>query len=102
MGEAERPQARDGRDETEPRGGRDAREAREGPGVTEGRDGLDKAAARRAAVLGRHVAPRAQPEHDVGRERLAPDDPVRDRREAILGRHRSNVSKRGSASERER
>ncbi|WP_282029850.1 MobQ family relaxase [Paracoccus marcusii] len=87
MREAERPRARDGRDERDVRGGRDEIEAREGPGVTEGRDGLDEAAARRAAVLGRHVAPRAQPEHDVGRERVAPDDPGRDRREAIIGRH---------------
>lgn len=102
MGEAERPQARDRRDASDVRGGRDETEPREGPGVTEGRDGLDEAAARRAAVLGRHVAPRAQPEHDVGRERVAPDDPDRDRREAILGRHREVISKRVSERERER
>jgi len=93
MGEVERPQARDERGETEVRGGR---------GVTEGRDGLDEAAARRAAVLGRHVALKAQHEHDVGRERVAPDDPDRDRREAILGRHREAVSKRVSELQRER
>ena len=91
MGEAERSQARDGRDGQDEAGvlrGRREAEPREGPGVTGGRDGLDEAAARRAAVLGRHIAPRAQAEHDVGRERVAPNDPDRDRREAILGRHR--------------
>lgn len=53
-------------------------------------------------MLARHVAPRAQPEHDVERERVTPNDPVRDRREAILGRHREVVSKRVSERERER
>lgn len=81
MGEGERPQVRDGHDARDVRGGRDE------TGGRDGRDGLDDAA-RRAAVLGRHVAPRAQPEHDVGRERVAPDDPDRGRRNATLGRHR--------------
>lgn len=92
MGEAERLQARDGRDGREVRDGRDEAEAR---------DSLDDAA-RRAVVLGRHVAPRGQPEHDVGRERVALDNPDRNRREAILGRHCENVAKQVSERERER
>lgn len=90
MGEAERPQARGGRDARDVRGGRGETERRDG------RDGLDDAA-RRAAVLGRHVAPRAQPEHDAGRERVAPDDPDRGRRDAILGRHRETGQGRDPA-----
>lgn len=100
MGEAERPQARDGtggRDARDMHGGRGETEAREGAGVTEGRDGLDEAAARRAAVLGRHGAPREQAAPDVGRERVAPDDPNRERRQAILGRHRETGQERDAA-----
>lgn len=44
--------------------------------------------ARRAAVLGRDVERPASQAPDVGRERVATDDPDRDRRDAILGRAR--------------
>lgn len=52
---------------------------------------------RRAAVLGRDVdRPEAQAP-DVGRERVAPDDPDRDRRDAILGRQRDTGQERNAA-----
>ena len=54
--------------------------------------------ARRAAVLGRDVdRPEAQAP-DVGRERVAPDDPDRDRRDAILGRQRDTGQERDAAA----
>lgn len=90
MVQIERPQAQDGRDTRDVRGGRDETEVRDG------RAGLDKADARRAAVLGRHVAAREQPAPDAGRERIAPDDPDRDRRENILGRHRETGQARNA------
>lgn len=53
--------------------------------------------ARRAAVLACDVErPEAQAP-DVGRERGAPDDPDRDRRDAILGRVRDTGRERGAA-----
>ncbi|MDF3416653.1 MobA/MobL family protein [Sulfitobacter sp. M57] len=53
---------------------------------------------RRAAVLGRDVdRPEAQAP-DVGRERVAPDDPDRDRRDAILGRQRDTGQERDAAA----
>lgn len=42
--------------------------------------------ARRAAVLGRDVDLPEVQAPDVGRERVAPDDPIRERLNAILGR----------------
>lgn len=92
MGQIERPQAQDGRDTRDVRGGRDETEVRDG------RAGLDKADARRAAVLGRHVAAQEQHAPDAGRERIAPDDRDRDCRENILGRHRET----GQARDAER
>jgi hypothetical protein len=50
---------------------------------------------RRAAVLGRDVARPEVQAPDVGRERVAPDDPDRDRRDAILGRQRGTGQERG-------
>ena len=44
--------------------------------------------ARRAAVLGRDVDRPEVQAPDVGRERVAPDDPIRERLNAILGRGR--------------
>lgn len=49
--------------------------------------------ARRAAVLGRDVERSDVQAPDVGRERVAPDDPDRDRRDAILGRARDVVER---------
>lgn len=70
MGEVERPQAGAERGDMDPR---------------------------RAAVLGRDVGrPEAQAP-DVGRERALPDDPDRDRRDAILGRHQDAGQERGAA-----
>lgn len=70
MGEVERPEAGAGRGDMDPR---------------------------RAAVLGRDVdRPEAQAP-DVGRERIAPDDPDRDRRDAILGRQRDTGQARDAA-----
>ena len=51
--------------------------------------------ARRAAVLGRDVARPEVQAPDVGRERVAPDDPDRDRRDAVLGRQRGTGQERG-------
>ena len=104
MGEVERPQARDGRDSQDAakvHDGRGDNEAREGPSVTKGRDSRNEAVARWVAVLGRHGAPREQLTQDVGRERVAPDDPDRDRREAILGRHRDTGQDRGPSRGRD-
>ena len=54
--------------------------------------------ARRAAVLGRDVDRPEVQAPDVGRERVAPDDPDRDRRDAILGRTRDIGQERDAAS----
>lgn len=70
MGEVERPQAGAERGDMDPR---------------------------RAAVLGRDVASPEMQSPDVGRERVAPDDPDRDRRDAILGRQRNAGQERGAA-----
>lgn len=51
---------------------------------------------RRAAVLGRDVALPEVQAPDVGRERVAPDDPDRDRRDAILGRQRDTGQERSA------
>lgn len=64
----------------------------EWPHGREDRDNLDQ---RRAAVLGRSGGPPERQAPDVGRERTAPDDPDRDRRDAILGRHRDAGQERG-------
>lgn len=65
------------------------------PQAGAGRDDMD---ARRAAVLGRDANhPEAQAP-DIGRERVAPDDPDRDRREAILGRGRDIGQERDAAA----
>ena len=69
MGEVERPQAGAERGDMDPR---------------------------RAAVLGRDVARPEMQAPDVGRERVAPDDPDRDRRDAILGRQRNAEQERGA------
>ncbi len=55
------------------------------PQVDTARDDMD---ARRAAVLGRDVDRPEGQAPDIGQERVAPDDPDRDRRDAILGRGR--------------
>ena len=52
---------------------------------------------RRAAVLGRDVARPEVQAPDVGRERVAPNDPDRDRRDAVLGRQRDTGQERGAA-----
>lgn len=57
--------------------------------------------ARRAAVLGREVARPELQTPDVGRERIAPDDPDRDRRNAILGRGRDGTHDRGQSRDRD-
>lgn len=49
---------------------------------------------RRGAVLGRDATRSEVQGPDVGRERLAPDDPDRDRRDAILGRQRDTGNER--------
>lgn len=59
--------------------------------------------ARRAAVLGRDVDRPEVQAPDVGRERVAPDDPDRDRpdrdrRDAILGRGRDTGAGRDAAA----
>ncbi|WP_376711135.1 MobQ family relaxase [Pseudochrobactrum lubricantis] len=54
--------------------------------------------ARRAAVLGRDVARSGVQAPDVGRERVAPDDPDRHRRNAILGRARDIGQERDTAA----
>lgn len=54
--------------------------------------------ARRAAVLGRDVERSEVQAPDVGRERSAPDDPDRDRRNAILGRARNIGQERDTAA----
>nr|WP_272490867.1 MobQ family relaxase [Mesobacterium pallidum] len=53
---------------------------------------------RRAAVLGRDVARPEVQAPDVGRERVAPNDPDRDRRDAVLGRQRDAGQERGAAA----
>ena len=53
---------------------------------------------RRAAVLGRDVARPEVQAPDVGRERVAPNDPDRDRRDAVLGRQRDTGQERGAAA----
>lgn len=50
---------------------------------------------RRAAVLGRDVARPEVQAPDVGRERVAPDDPDRERRDDVLGRQRGTGQERG-------
>lgn len=52
---------------------------------------------RRAAVLGRDAVPPEAQAPDIGRERVAPDDPDRDRRDAILGRQRDTEQERDAA-----
>ena len=69
MGEIERPQAREDRDDTDQR---------------------------REAVLGRDAAPPERQAPDFGRERVAPNDLERDRRDAILGRPRDAGQERGA------
>lgn len=56
------------------------------------RDEMDQG---RAAVLGRDATRSEVQAPDVGRERVAPDDPDRDRRDAILGRQRDTTSEHG-------
>ncbi|MFC6199110.1 MobQ family relaxase [Ponticaulis profundi] len=58
----------------------------ERPQVGADRGNMDE---RRAAVLGRDVHRPEVQALDIGRERVAPDDPDRDRRDAILGRARN-------------
>ncbi|MEO9652420.1 MAG: MobQ family relaxase [Roseobacter sp.] len=58
----------------------------------------DDMVARRAAVLGRDVDRPEVQARDVGRERVAPDDPDRDRRDAILGRVRDIGQRRDAAA----
>lgn len=67
--------------------------------VDAGRGDMD---VRRAAVLGRNVDQTEVQGPDVGRERVAPDDPDRDRRDAILGRGRDTASERGQGRDRDR
>lgn len=93
MGEVERPRA--GVERGDGRNGADDR------GVVQ-RDGLDDMEARRAAVLGRDVDRPEVQAPDFGRERLAPDDPDRDRRDAILGRGRDSAPERGQGRDRDR
>ena len=67
----------------------------ERPQAGAGRDDMD---VRRAAVLGRGVErPEAQVP-DVGRERVASDDPIRERLNAILGRQRDAGQARDAAA----
>lgn len=54
--------------------------------------------ARRAAVLGRDIDRPEVQAPDIGRERVAPDDPDRDRRDAILGRARDIGQERDAAA----
>lgn len=58
--------------------------------------------ARRAAVLGREATRPERQAPDGGRERIAPDDPDRDRRNAILGRGRDDIYDRGKSRDRDR
>jgi len=67
----------------------------EGPQSGADRGDMD---ARRAAVLGRDVDRSEVQTPDVGRERVAPDDPDRDRRGAILGRARDIGQERDAAA----
>jgi hypothetical protein len=89
MGEVERPQAGVERGD-----GRNGADDRDGPQ----RDAPDDMEARRAAVLGRDVDRSAAQAPDFGRERVAPDDPDRDRRDAILGRGRDTGQERDAAA----
>lgn len=54
--------------------------------------------AHRAAVLGRDVDRPGVQTPDIGQERVAPDDPDRDRRDAILGRARDIGQERDAAA----
>jgi hypothetical protein len=89
MGEVERPQAEAERGE-----------ARSGVGDQDigQREGLDDIEARRAAVLGRDMGRAAAQAPDIGRERIAPDDPDRERRDAILGMARDAGQERDAAA----
>lgn len=58
--------------------------------------------ARRAAVLGREATRPELQAPDVGRERVAPEDLDRDRRNAILGRMRDDTHDRGQSRDRDR
>lgn len=58
--------------------------------------------ARRAAVLGREATRPERQAPDGGRERIAPDDPDRDRRNDILGRGRDDIYDRGKSRDRDR
>ena len=89
MGEVERPQA--GVERGDNRDGVDDRDIVQ-------RDARDDLEARRAAVLGRGVERPEARAPDFGRERLAPDDPDRDRRDAILGRARDTGQERDAAT----
>lgn len=88
MGEVERPQS-----------GMDRGEGRDGA-VDRGlvQRAPDDMEARRAAVLGRDVDRSEAQAPDFGRERLAPDDPDRDRRDAILGRVRDTGQEHAAAA----
>lgn len=89
MGEIERPQAGAERGEARSDGGdRDIGQ----------REGLDDLEARRAAVLGRDMGRTAARAPDIGRERIAPDDPDRERRDAILGRGRDAGQERDAVA----
>lgn len=57
---------------------------------------------RRAAILGRDRGRSEMPSPDAGRERSAPEGLDRDRRNAILGRHREGGSDRGKGRDRDR
>ncbi len=64
----------------------------ERPQAGAGRGDID---ARRVAVLGRDVDRPEVQAPGIGREMVAPDNPDRDRRDAVLGRGRDNASNRG-------
>jgi hypothetical protein len=89
MGEVERPQADIERGDG--RSGVDDRDIAQ-------RDAPDDMEARRAAILGRDVDRSDVQAPDFGRERLATDDPDRDRRDAILGRVRDTGQARDAAA----
>lgn len=89
MGEVERPQA-----DVERGDGRNGADDRD---IVQ-RDAPDDMEARRAAVLGRDVDRSAAQAPDFGRERVAPDDPDRNRRDAILGRVRDTGQERDAAA----
>lgn len=58
--------------------------------------------ARRAAVLGRDVDRPEVQVPDVGRERVASDDPDRERRATILGRHTANGQEQDTSRDHDR